>query len=121
VEDLKGKNILGIGVDIVELARIRRIRFLSRFAEYFLTPRELEHLHSAPDPEEFVASRFAVKEAVIKAFPRFLRPHDFEIVKEGKKPTVHFSEPSLEDQYKALASITHSYEYAAGYAIVIKR
>jgi holo-[acyl-carrier-protein] synthase len=112
---------VGIGVDIVEIKRVRSIRFLRRFAEYFLTPREIGFFERASDPVEFIASRFAAKEATIKAFPGFLKPHDFEIVKEGKKPVVHFLAPERADGYCALASISHSTDYAVGYAIITEK
>ena len=93
---------------------------MDRFAEYFLTEAELESFHVSPDPLRFIASRFAVKEAVIKACPDFLRPREFEIYKDGKKPLVRF----LTDKdmyYGALVSLAHSTEYAIGYATIYRR
>ena len=113
-------NILGIGVDILELKRIETIGPLARFAEYFLAPIELELFHASSDPIQFVASRFAAKEAVIKAFPGTLRPHEFEILKEGAKPVVHFSSPDKQE-YRAFVSISHGTEYVVGYAAVAKK
>jgi holo-[acyl-carrier-protein] synthase len=112
---------LGIGVDIVETKRVREIRLLQRFAEYFLTPSELASFGSSPDPIGFIASRFAAKEATIKAFPGFLSPHDFEIIKEGTKPAVRFLSLANERKYKVLVSLSHSIDYAAGYATIVKR
>ena len=120
---LLGENVIaeGVGIDIVELDRIKGIRFLERFAEYFLRPRELKAFRKHVNPVSFVASRFALKEAVIKAFPHFLKPHDFEIVKRGKKPSIRFASRENEVRYSALVSISHSTEYAAGYAIVVQK
>lgn len=112
---------MGIGVDIVELKRVEQIRFLRRFAEYFLTPAEIESFRKNTDPVSFIASRFAAKEAVIKAFPGFLSPHDFAIIKNGAKPAVRFLSPRIGDHYKAMVSISHSTEYAAGFATVTQR
>ena len=110
----------GIGVDIVEISRVRRIRFLDRFAEYFLTPSEQVAFRASLDPLRFIASRFAVKEAVIKACPEALKPHEFEVIKEGVRPAVRFlSDKNL--RYDALVSLAHSTEYAAGYATVYRR
>src|SRR3989338_9060714 len=109
---------LGIGVDILELSRVAKINDLRRFAEQFLNPDELTAFAASPDPVVFAASRFAAKEAVIKAFPGELRPHDFSIIKEGVKPVVRFSAP-LDQKYRALVSISHSTEYVAGYAAVL--
>ena len=113
-------TVEGVGTDIVELDRIRGIRFLERFVEYFLRPREITAFRKYVDPYLFVASRFAAKEAVIKAFPIFLKPHDFEIIKMGKKPLIRFASQENEARYRALVSISHSTEYATGYAVVVQ-
>lgn len=81
------ESIVGIGVDCVEFARVRQITSLERFSEYFLGDKEIVALENSRDAAQFVASRFAAKEAVIKAFPGCLSPHDFEIVMMEKKPT----------------------------------
>ncbi len=59
-----------IGVDIVEVARIREAvakdgeKFLKRlFSEW-----ELEYCAKKPDPAQHYAVRFAAKEALVKAF-----------------------------------------------------
>lgn len=59
--------IVGLGVDIVELDRIAQAfrRFGVKFAEKILAPAELKHLPE--DAAAFLASRFAVKEAAVKA------------------------------------------------------
>ncbi len=112
---------LAIGIDIVELDRVHNIRFLRRFAEYFLTPAELRFFEKDIDPVRFIASRFAAKEAMIKAFPGLLKPHEFEIVKHGVKPSVKFLAPAIRKRYRAVTSISHSTHYAAGYAMIMER
>lgn len=111
-------EICGIGVDILELERVRKIPDLRRFAEYFLNHSELKELARQTDPVRFVASRFSAKEAVIKAFPGFLRPHEFEIRKNGVKPVVHFI-TAAGARYKAAISISHSTHYVVGYAAIM--
>jgi len=63
-------SVLGIGVDLVECARIERS--LDRFGEKFLhrvfTKGEIEYSMSMKFPERHLAARFAAKEAVSKAF-----------------------------------------------------
>jgi len=107
-------------MDIVELDQVENIRFLRRFAEYFLTPGELEVFEGRVDKVQFIASRFAVKEATIKAFPTLLKPHQFEIVKDGVRPIVRFLVPEMGRRYRAIASISHSARYAAGCALVLE-
>jgi holo-[acyl-carrier protein] synthase len=63
-------SVLGIGVDLVECARIERS--LDRFGEKFLhrvfTHGEIEYSMSMKFPARHLAARFAAKEAVSKAF-----------------------------------------------------
>lgn len=63
-------SVLGIGVDLVECARIDRS--LERFGEKFLhrvfTDGEIEYSMSMKFPARHLAARFAAKEALSKAF-----------------------------------------------------
>ena len=61
--------IFGIGVDVLEAARIKRTleRFGSRFTQHLLMPEELAQLTRTARPERFIAMRFAAKEAIVKA------------------------------------------------------
>lgn len=108
----------GIGVDIIELQRIQNVQFLERLSQFILSENEMRQMQSASDRVQFVASRMAVKEAVIKALPGSLKYHDFEILKEGKKPVVHFLKP-MTRPYQAFVSLAHSSEYVVGFAFVI--
>jgi len=62
--------ILGVGIDLVELARIRQsiLRFGDRFLNRILLPGEIQYCSSHSDPAPSVAARFAAKEAISKAF-----------------------------------------------------
>lgn len=61
--------IVGIGVDVVDVERVRRIheRFGARFAARLLASWEYDGYMHAADPVGLVAKRFAVKEAAAKA------------------------------------------------------
>ena len=63
-------SVLGIGVDIVETARIDRSleRFGERFLRRVFTTGEIEYCQSMKYPARHFAARFAAKEAVSKAF-----------------------------------------------------
>src|SRR5207237_5204964 len=63
-------NVLGIGVDLVECARIQRSvdRFGQRFLHRVFTDGEIEYSMSMKFPARHLAARFAAKEAVSKAF-----------------------------------------------------
>jgi len=61
--------IRGIGVDIIEVDRIRRatVRWGDGFLSRVFTPGERRHAGSARTSAERLAGRFAAKEAVMKA------------------------------------------------------
>jgi len=61
--------ISGIGVDLVTVSRIESVyeRFGERFARRFLHQIEIEQLADKSDPVRFLAKRFAIKEAAVKA------------------------------------------------------
>jgi phosphopantetheine--protein transferase-like protein len=110
-------NITGIGVDIVNLERVRKARYLDRVAEFLFTEEELKTMAESRDKAQFVASRLAAKESVIKAFPETRHYHDFLIIKKEGKVSVECRKP--EDLHrKVFLSITHELDYTIGYAIV---
>lgn len=61
--------IFGIGTDIVELERISKVveRHGGRFTGYILTDSEAEEAERRGDKIQFIAGRWAAKEAVAKA------------------------------------------------------
>ena len=62
--------ILGVGIDIIEVARIQASyeRFGERFLNRILHPNEIAYCLSHKSPAPFLAARFAAKEAISKAF-----------------------------------------------------
>ena len=62
--------ILGLGIDLIEIGRIRTSfeRFGERFTGRILLPDETAYCLSHKDPAPFLAARFAAKEAISKAF-----------------------------------------------------
>src|SRR6266571_776851 len=62
--------ILGTGIDIIEVTRIRASheKFGERFLNRILRPVEIAYCLSHRDPAPFLAARFAAKEAISKAF-----------------------------------------------------
>lgn len=87
--------IIGVGVDIAELERIARsyARFGDKFSARILTPAEMALIPSAAIP--FLASRFAAKEAAVKAlgtgFSGGITFQDIEIRSDALgKPLIFF-------------------------------
>ncbi len=62
--------IVGIGVDIVDVARVKDLldRYRDRFVRRVFTDVEAEYARRGMREAERLAGRFAVKEAVLKAF-----------------------------------------------------
>lgn len=92
-------NIFGIGADIVYVPRIEKVwqAYGDHFAKKILSANELTHFKTAPPlfPAKFLAKRFAVKEAVVKAlgtgFSGGVRLPDIEMIHDDLgKPSVHF-------------------------------
>lgn len=62
--------IHGIGVDLVRISRMQSglERFGERYARRILTTKEYTEFLQAPHRANFLAKRFAAKEAAVKAF-----------------------------------------------------
>jgi holo-[acyl-carrier protein] synthase len=120
--------ILGIGNDIVEITRIKRLleRYPHRFLNRVFSPNEQEYCLKRKEPALHLAGRFAAKEAIVKAlgigFSQGLSWLDMEIRHDANgKPTVFFSSFAnrLLNNPLILISISHCREYATAVAIHI--
>lgn len=107
----------GIGIDIIGTVRFKKIRYLDRFLELVFLPQEIDELKIKEDRFSHISSRFAAKEAVIKALPEVISTRDFAITKDGLKPKVTFLNKKLK-KFKVLLSLSHCEEYSAAVAIV---
>jgi holo-[acyl-carrier protein] synthase len=93
-------RIFGIGTDIVHVPRIENVwkTHGDHFAQKILTPTEFRQFKAIPPmlPAKFLAKRFAVKEAAVKAlgtgFRGGVRLQDIEVLHdELGKPSLQFS------------------------------
>ncbi len=77
--------MIGIGVDLCEVSRMRTsLARTPTLAERLFTPDERAYCEQRRDPAERYAARFAAKEAVLKAMGLGLgacRWHDIEVVR----------------------------------------
>lgn len=92
-------TILGLGTDIVEIARIEGVisRSGDRLAKRVLSAGEWQQYQAHQQPVRFLAKRFAVKEAAAKAFGTGIRGglafNQFEVYNdELGKPGLRFFE-----------------------------
>jgi len=127
--------IIGIGMDLLQIERIRRSLArpsAERFMERLLTAAEREQAARRQGRlAEFVAGRFAAKEAVSKAFGcgigTSLSFQDIEVLSgDNGKPVCIVSEQALKRLELPAGvvvhlSITHTSEQAAAYAVAEHR
>lgn len=68
--NLEGGNVLGVGVDLTEVDRIRsaHVKHGAGFLDKVFTPAEQQLCLAKADPYPSLAARFAAKEAASKAF-----------------------------------------------------
>lgn len=120
--------ILGVGTDIVEIRRIKKaMENNEKFLEKIFTTIELEYLKSRNLRAEYVAGRFAAKEAVAKALGTGFRGFDFKDIEIDRttlgKPVVSLKGKAKliakkEGEYNVHLSISHGEDSAVAYAIV---
>ncbi len=117
--------IHGIGVDIVEIDRMRGA--LTRqpgLRERLFTSGERAYCDRYADPAPYYAVRFAAKEAVAKAAGRHLRWQEVEMQRDGAgRPTVLVTGESAEWVgvrlgAEFLLSLSHSRDYAVATAVL---
>ena len=124
--------IVGTGIDIVEIDRIKRsiIKYSDRFKNKVFTQREIDYCHSQADPAKHFAARFSVKEAVLKCFGTGMTGgilwKDIEVdKKKSGQPTLNLYGKG-EELFNQLRlkhihiSITHDKSYAVAHAIAEK-
>ncbi len=122
--------ILGTGVDIAEVARIRESveRFGERFLHRIFTNGEIRYCEQRARRFESYAARFAAKEAAMKAlgtgWSRGVRWRDIEVVRpKGQRPTIQFHGEAAAIAAKIgtrniALSLTHTSEQALAHVIL---
>jgi len=122
--------ILGIGIDIIEVERIRSSmeKFGDRFLQRVLLPDEIQYCRQHRYPENHVAARFAAKEALSKAFGtgigRSLGWRDIQVYnKESGEPVIrlHGIGETLARERAVLRihiSLSHTRIYATAVAVL---
>jgi holo-[acyl-carrier protein] synthase len=122
--------ILGVGIDLIEVDRIRGSveRFGERFLKRILRPAEIAYCQTFRNPAPNYAARFAAKEAISKAFGtgigRQLSWLDMEVAhRESGEPYVilHASGQTLLTQRggkQILVSLSHTEHHATAIAVL---
>ena len=125
-------KFIGTGIDIVEIARIEKTynRYEQNFASKILHDQELEELENSTDHIAFIAKRFAVKEAFVKALGTGIRGEvnwrSMYVLHDKKgKPTLAFT-PEFAKEIHAHTldvhiSISDEKNYAVAQAIIVEK
>lgn len=124
--DKEGDEMKGIGVDIVEFDRIRAVKNRAKFVDKILNEKEKAVLVTFKNEDrqlEYLAGRWAAKEALYKADNQLAKDHaftDFSILNnETGAPYVVFPVSTKENQgQKVHLTISHSDNYAVAFVIL---
>jgi holo-[acyl-carrier protein] synthase len=123
--------VMGSGIDIVEVARIRSAvkKWGKEFLKKVFTEREIRYSNSRRHVHQHLAARFATKEAVLKAFgggwTRTLPFNDVEVIndKNGKPDIVlHGEAKRIAKKMKItdiVVSMSHTKDHAVANAILL--
>src|SRR5512136_2186623 len=119
--------VKGIGVDIIEIARVRRsIETLGdRFLQKVFTPGEIAYCSAKNDRHQHFAARFAAKEAVSKALSTgwagSFRWKDVEISNDVSGQPHVVAHGPLEEQLASASifvSISHSETHVVAMVVI---
>ena len=126
-------TVLGSGIDLVENARIADLiaRWGARFKDRVFLPAEQAYCDSRAAPAEHYAGRFAVKEAVAKAFGTGFGPDvgwlNIEVVRDSDwgPPAVRLrgATQALARSRRVasiLVTLSHTRDYAVAHALLME-
>jgi len=123
--------ILGIGIDIVEIERVKKsvLKYDQLFLSKIYTEKEIEYCLTKKNKYQHLAARFAAKEAISKAlatgWSKGFRWKDVEIFNEKSgMPNVILKgnlKNFLGDQKSLKITMSHSELYVTCFAIIYSK
>jgi holo-[acyl-carrier protein] synthase len=130
--NLEGGNVLGVGVDLTEVDRIRsaHLKHGTAFLDKVFTPAEQKLCLSKADPYPSLAARFAAKEAASKAFGTGIGA-ELSLTSIGVlngpegEPVVELDDKArallaARDASRLLISLTHTDTLAQAFAVLVR-
>ncbi len=130
--DSKGKGVLGTGIDLVETDRMSEMleKWGDAFKKKVFLAKEQQYCDTKAAPFRHYAARFAVKEAVSKAFGTGMGPHigwlDIETVRDESSgaPSVRLVEKGAElarsmGVTEIVVSLSHARDYAVAHVLLL--
>ena len=116
--------ILEIGIDCVEIISFsKNIISKKNVINRIFTKNEIKYCEKKANPSQHYASRFACKEAVIKAFSCYkikISMNQIEIInKKNRNPFVMILDKTIRD-FNIKVSLSHSKQISIAVAVVSK-
>jgi holo-[acyl-carrier protein] synthase len=126
------ERIYGIGVDLVNIVRIKHLlhRWGERFLRRTFTPQEISYCAAKARPAQHYAARFAAKEAVFKALGTGWNLgvgwQDVEVQVDAAsgQPAAVLHGPAqarlgASGSFRVLLSLSHDKDYAIAQAVIV--
>lgn len=104
---------MSIGVDILEISRIRKLMEIEKFLNRFFSDAEISYIESSAKADETCAGIFAAKEAIIKALNGNLAGLQYKDISIERKNDVPFA---YVNGINFFVSISHDGDYAISVA-----
>jgi len=128
-KEKQGQMIIGIGVDIVQIERVRKlVENYSEFMHQVFTAREIEFCQAKADSASSYAARFAAKEAMMKALSTGWNEKvnwlDIEVINEEQgNPILKIKGRTLKlmkkmGVYQTHLSLSHERDYAIAFVVL---
>ena len=128
-KEKQGQMIIGIGVDIVQIERVRKlVENYSEFMHQVFTAREIEFCQAKADSASSYAARFAAKEAMMKALSTGWNEKvnwlDIEVINEEQgNPILKIKGRTLKLMkkmgiYQTHLSLSHERDYALAFVVL---
>lgn len=112
-------NIQGIGIDIEEIKRFKRLPYndYKHFYERIFTAKEIAYCLEKQPPYPHFAVRFCAKEAAVKALRMPISYKDIEIVcdTKNKAPRMRIIGQGA---WQAFVSLSHTKNYATALVVL---
>jgi phosphopantetheine--protein transferase-like protein len=125
-----GDRVIGIGIDIEEVARVEELatRYGDRFIGRIFTDEEAGYCRRRRTPAQHFAARFSAKEAAMKALgtgrARGVLWRDVEVVRDGGPPQLRLHGGARRrfealGATRSLLSMTHSRQLAIAQVVLV--
>jgi len=106
--------ILGIGTDIEEIKRFKKVS--KNFLSLVFSKKEIEYCNSKKEPSLSFAGKFCAKEAIIKAYKTNISMKDIEVLLDKNKKIIVYIRGK--PHKNIFCSIAHTQKNAIAFATI---